>query len=70
MLEVFMAGFLGILTGATLISTLFYSAYVKERNIAQESADKLYKLLASETKATKTGSVLSLFKNDKEPPLN
>jgi hypothetical protein len=71
MLEMFMAGFLGVVVGSILVSALFYLGYHKERQYAQEAADKMIKILSGEGKSTKTGSVLSLFKNDdKNKPLN
>ena len=71
MLETFMAGFLGIVSGAVLVSFLFYLGYSKERQFAQESADKLFKLLGQDTKPTKNASILSLIKNtDKDTPVN
>jgi hypothetical protein len=70
MLAVFMAGFLGIVAGTVLVCILFHQAYLKERALALEASEKLYKLVSGEAKATKNGSVLSLFKTDKDTPLN
>ena len=70
MLEAFLAGFLGIICGAGLISGLFYKAYLKEREIAEQSAEKLYKLMSGDVKTAKTNPVLSLFKNDDKKPVN
>ena len=71
MLETFMAGFLGVLVGSAVVSFLFHLGYVKERQFAQESTDKLLKLLGQEPKSTKNASILSLIKNtDKDKPVN
>ena len=70
MLETFLAGFLGVCVGSGLISFLFYRAYLVDRAMAQDATDKLLKLASGELRPTKTGSVLSLFKNDDDKPLN
>lgn len=72
MLEVFLAGFLGTLAGAGFLSFLFYRAYLAERAMSDEMARKMLQLMSGEARTTKTGSVLSLFKNDedKNKPVN
>jgi len=70
MLATFLAGFLGVLIGSVLISFLFYRAYLVDRALALEATEKLLKLATGELRPTKTGSVLSLFKNDDDKPLN
>lgn len=72
MLEVFMAGFLGIVTGASLVSFIFYMGYMKERAITQEAADKIIKAVSGEAKQSRTNNVLSLLKNEdtKNKPIN
>lgn len=71
MIEAFAAGFLGIISGAALVSFLFHRAYVKERALVQEAADNMMKALSGETKAPRgPASIHSLFKDDKNKPVN
>lgn len=71
MLALFLAAFLGVVCGSALVSYLFYRAYLLDRALAQSMTEKLLKLATGEARSTKTGSVLSLFKNDDDDkPLN
>ena len=73
MLSTFLAGFLGVFAGVSITCFLFRLAYIKEAKIAHETTDKLIKLMTGEAKQTKTGSVLSMVKNengDKNKPVN
>ena len=73
MTEMFLAGFLGVVCGCGVVTFLFYKMYAAERDIAEKSAEKLFKLMEAETRkpGNKNANVLSLFKNDDPTtPLN
>jgi hypothetical protein len=75
MIESFVAGFFGVLTGVGVVSYLFFELYKKEQKMAKELSEKFLSALQQDMDPTppkkKTPvDFLSLIKTDKEPPIN
>lgn len=74
MIEVFLAGFLGVVTGVAVVAFLFFQLYKEEQKIAKDLSDKFLQVMTggAPDKGKKGQKVdfLSLIKNEKEPPIN
>lgn len=72
-MEVFLFGFLGVVTGVATTAFMFYLLYEKEKKMAKDFGDKFLSALSGQEQPKKKKEpvdFLSLIKSDKDSPLN
>ncbi len=73
MIEMFLAGFLGVVVGVAATAFFLFQLYEKEKQMAQEFGNKFFSALSQADQPKKKKDpvdFLSLIKSDKDTPIN